>query len=426
MTNGKMKKLLYCIYKEYKVLVRDKAALAVMFLMPMALVFIVTIIQDSTFKSVNETSVPLLFVDNDKDSLSFKLESALKQTHFFKVVKKNISEEEAKTQIAEGHFLIGIVVPKKISVQLREKAQHRISKLFPSEDSAKHISNSATLQLKIYFDPITKQSFKVSISGAIDKIVSGIEMQSMITALGQELKDISPESKNTAMDNRPLVETVEAYAGKNEMAIVPNSVQHNVPAWTMFAMFFICIPLAGNIIREREDGSAFRLLTMPGSYLNVLLGKISLYLVVNLLQFSLMLCVGIYILPLLGLPTLAIGNNYLTLLSIALASGLAATGYGLLIGTVSNSQDQASLFGAVSVVILAALGGVWVPTFVMPEVMRNLSSISPLNWGLEAFYGVFLRGLSFAGIAFQVLKLIIFFLTCVGASFYYQTYKRMS
>ena len=60
-----MKKLVYCIYKEYKVLVRDKAALAVMFLMPMILVFVVTIIQDSTFKSVNETSVPLLFVDND-------------------------------------------------------------------------------------------------------------------------------------------------------------------------------------------------------------------------------------------------------------------------------------------------------------------------------------------------------------------------
>ena len=84
-----MKKLLYCIYKEYKVLVRDKAALAVMFLMPMALVFIVTIIQDSTFKSVNETSVPLLFVDKDKDSLSFKLENALVQTHFFEVVKRS-------------------------------------------------------------------------------------------------------------------------------------------------------------------------------------------------------------------------------------------------------------------------------------------------------------------------------------------------
>ncbi|HRD37130.1 MAG TPA: ABC transporter permease, partial [Bacteroidia bacterium] len=90
----------------------------------------------------------------------------------------------------------------------------------------------------------------------------------------------------------------------NESTLVPNSVQHNVPAWTMFAMFFICIPLSGNIIREREDGSAFRLLTMPGSYVFVLAGKITLYLIVSLIQFALMLSVGLYILPLMGLPTL--------------------------------------------------------------------------------------------------------------------------
>lgn len=418
-------KLLYCIYKEYKVLVRDKAAMAVMFLMPMALVFIVTIIQDSTFKSVNETSVPLLFVDNDKDSLSFKLESALKQTHFFEVIKKDITEEETKVLVSEGKFLIGVIVPQSTSSQLRERAKSRISKLFPQEDSLIKAKDTQSLQLKVFFDPITKQSFKVSISGAIDRIVAAIEMQSMIVALGEELKDISPESKSATIENKPLVETVQAYAGKNETSIVPNSVQHNVPAWTMFAMFFICIPLAGNIIREREDGSAFRLLTMPGSYLNVLLGKILLYLVVNLIQFLLMLLVGIYILPMLGLPKLDIGHNYITLFCIALSSGLAATGYGLLIGTVSNSQDQASLFGAVSVVILAALGGVWVPTFVMPELMRSISAISPLNWGLEAFYGVFLRGLSFSGIAVQVLKLLLFFMICIGASYYYQTNRRM-
>ena len=134
-----MKKIFYCIYKEYKVLVRDKAALAVTFLMPMALVFIVTIIQDSTFKSVNETSVPLLLVDKDKDSLSFKLENALVQTHFFEVTKRDISEDEAQTLVAKGKFLIAVIVPENASKQLRKKAKTRISKLFPEEDSTKKV-----------------------------------------------------------------------------------------------------------------------------------------------------------------------------------------------------------------------------------------------------------------------------------------------
>ncbi|MBL7894465.1 MAG: ABC transporter permease [Bacteroidia bacterium] len=420
-----MKKLLYSLYKEYKVLVRDKAAMGIMFIMPMALVFVVTIIQDTTFKSVNETSVPLLLVDKDHDSLSVQLERALKQTKFFDVQKQDINQEEARELIATGKYLIGIFIPEKSTTRLREKASQRISKLFPAEDTLPSVVDTASLQLKLYFDPITKQSFKVSISGAIGRIVSALEMQSMVDVLKVEMKDLMPSSEEVTLETKPLVSTSEEYATNNESTLVPNSVQHNVPAWTMFAMFFICIPLSGNIIREREDGSAFRLLTMPGSYVFVLAGKITLYLIVSLIQFALMLSVGLYILPLMGLPTLQTGENYFTLFSIALSAGLAATAFGLLVGTIASSQDQAALFGAVFVVLLAALGGVWIPTFVMPEIMKSISSISPLNWGLEAFYGVFLRGVSFSAIWIHLFKLLVFAAACFGGAYYYQVYKRM-
>lgn len=420
-----MKKLLYSLYKEYKVLVRDKAAMGIMFIMPMALVFVVTIIQDTTFKSVNETSVPLLLVDKDHDSLSVQLERALKQTKFFDVQKQDINQEEARELIATGKYLIGIFIPEKSTTRLREKASQRISKLFPAEDTLPSVVDTASLQLKLYFDPITKQSFKVSISGAIGRIVSALEMQSMVDVLKVEMKDLMPSSEEVTLETKPLVSTSEEYATNNESTLVPNSVQHNVPAWTMFAMFFICIPLSGNIIREREDGSAFRLLTMPGSYVFVLAGKITLYLIVSFIQFALMLSVGLYILPLMGLPTLQTGENYFTLFSIALSAGLAATAFGLLVGTIASSQDQAALFGAVFVVLLAALGGVWIPTFVMPEIMKSISSISPLNWGLEAFYGVFLRGVSFSAIWIHLFKLLVFAAACFGGAYYYQVYKRM-
>lgn len=421
-----MKKLFYSLYKEYKVLIRDKAAMAIMFIMPMALVFLITIIQDTTFKSVNETSVPLLFVDNDKDSLSHQLERALVSTKSFVIEKKEMSIEDVRESISNGDYLIGIVIPKNSSKLLRQKATDKISKLFPSDDSATTtVSDTSALHISLLFDPITKQSFKMSISSAVDGIVSGIEMQSMVSVLNSELKDLMPQTTEFKLESKPLLTTTTEYATKSETTLIPNSVQHNVPAWTMFAMFFICIPLSGNIIREREDGSAFRLLTMPGSYMYVISGKIMLYMIVSLLQFFLMLSVGIYILPLIGLPPLQVGNNYLTLIIIAISAGMAATSFGLLIGTISNSQDQAALFGAVVVVMLAALGGVWIPTFVMPEFMKNISALSPLNWGLEAFYGVFLRGVSILGILPQVLKLLVFSFTCTGVAYYYQIYRRM-
>ncbi len=422
-------KLLYSIYKEYKVLTRDRAGLAITFIMPTVLILIMTLIQDSTFKSVNESSVPLLLVDRDHDSLSHSLEKYIVGSKFFVVTKKQLTNEEAKQEIAKGHFFIGVIVPENTSKKLRERSTARIAKLLDSFSGdtavAQASMDTSKIRLNLYFDPITKKSFKTTISNSIERIISQIEMQGMVTALNSKMKETFPDAKPSALENTPLVNVTEEYASYNNSTIIPNAVQHNVPAWTLFAMFFICIPLAGNIIKEREDGSAFRLLTMPGSYFIVMLGKLITYIIVSLIQFSLMLGVGLVVLPMLGMPQLNIGDNLALLFLISLSAGLAATGFGLLVGTVATTHDQASLFGAVSIIILAAIGGVWVPTFVMPDIMKTISVISPLNWGLESFYAVFIRNSGFAEIWPEIVKLWLFFIVTLSGSYFYQKYKRL-
>ena len=422
-------KLLYSIYKEYKVLTRDRAGFAITFIMPTILILIITLIQDTTFRSVNEASVPLLIVDRDHDTLSNSLEKSLINSKFFVITKKQLSDEATKKEIAAGKFFIGIIIPKNTSEKLREKSSAKIEKLLGgfSGDSTivKETLDTTKIKVQLYFDPITKNSFKTTISNSIERIISQIELQSMVSSLNEKMKEIFPLVTPAKLEITPIVCLTEEYASYNNSSIIPNSVQHNVPAWTLFAMFFICIPLAGNIIRERDDGSAFRLLTMPGSYMIVILGKMLTYVVVNLIQFALMLCVGVFILPLFGLPQLNIGNNLPALFLVAFSSGLAATGFGLLIGTIATSHDQASLFGSVFVIILAAIGGIWVPTFVMPDVMKKIALTSPLNWGLEAFYGIFIRNFGIREIFPEVAKLLAFFTATISVSYLYQKYKRL-
>ena len=409
-------------------MIRDKAGLAITFIMPTVLILIITLIQDTTFRSVNEASVPLVFVDRDQDSLSITLEKYLVNSKFFVITKKQITNEEVKKEVATGNYFIGIIIPENTSKQLRNRTTQRIDKLMNSfsGDTSEVIQIDTTkLKLQLYFDPITKKSFKTTISNSVERIISKIEMESMLNALNDRFKEDFPLATPAKLETEPIVAMNEEYASYNNSTIIPNSVQHNVPAWTLFAMFFICIPLAGNIIKERDDGSAFRLLTMPGSYMTVILGKMLTYVIVSVIQFALMLCVGVYILPMLGLPQLDIGNNLPALFLVAFSAGLAATGFGLLVGTVATSHDQASLFGAVFVIILAAIGGIWVPTFVMPEVMKKISVISPLNWGLEAFYGIFLRNFGIKEVFPEVAKLLIFFIASLTGAFYYQKFKRM-
>ena len=200
-------------------------------------------------------------------------------------------------------------------------------------------------------------------------------------------------------------------------------MQHNVPAWTIFGMFFIVISMAGSIIKERDDGSYTRILAMPGSYITVLAGKITAYLFICMIQCLLMLLVGMYLLPHLGLPQLVIGSSIYAIIFVALSTGLAATGYGVMVGTLFHTHQQASTFGAVSVVILAALGGIWVPVYVMPESIRMFAEFSPLYWALSAFHKIFLNSGGVQSILPYALKLLLFFILTLSIAFFYDKNK---
>jgi len=113
---------------------------------------------------------------------------------------------------------------------------------------------------------------------------------------------------------------------------------------------------------------------------------------------------------------LELGSAPLALLVVAISAALAACGYGILVGVLARSYDQASTFGAVSVVIAAAMGGVMVPVYVMPRAMQDLSVVSPLGWGLDAFLEIFVRDGDVASVLPRVAALGVFFLICIVAA----------
>src|SRR5690606_5733176 len=116
----------------------------------------------------------------------------------------------------------------------------------------------------------------------------------------------------------------------------PNSTQHNVPAWTLFAMFFMVVSLGGNIVKERLNGSFLRLKTMPSSFMYVMSGKFIVYLLVAILQVFLTFTMGMIVLPQIGLPVLSLPEAFLPLLVMILLSGMSAVSYAMLIGSFAR------------------------------------------------------------------------------------------
>lgn len=426
-----MLRLRSSIVKEILVLIRDMAGLAILFVMPMVLIFVMTLIQDSTFRKLDETNLEVLLVNNDQDSLGWAIEKGLASTGFFAVKTslddQEISEQLLQMNISEGNYQIGILIKEGATKALREKAKILIAQAIGEEDPDTiryKPGSSGSATVVVYFDPVIKNSFKQSVMNALENFASTIESKILFQAFTEEVKPLLPDGSELSFLGESRITIEQTYAANEYNEVLPNSVQHNVPAWTVFAMFFIIIPLTGNIIKEREDGSALRLKLMPGSYITVLLSKIIVYLVVCLIQFFLMLVVGIVFLPLLGMPTLELGSHPGALLLLSLSVALAATGYGVLLGTIATSHEQAASFGSVSVIILAAIGGIWVPVYMMPPIMQKISVISPLNWGVDGFYDVFLRGADLQKILPQALSLMLFCVVTMLLAFQYERLKK--
>lgn len=418
------------VKKEVLLLQRDFGGLVILFVMPLVLIITITLIQNATFKTLSDTKIPVLLVDNDNGSISKTVKNNLSTNGSFAIVSKiegvKLTEEAAKEAVFKGKYQLAIVIPEKLSTDLQSKVNQNVAKIltgFGVTDTTKKTAQEAVVgqkEVRLYFDPATQLTFKNAVKSAIDKMISQIETQSIYKTFQDQLG----EGDQPIFDQKSFISFKEIVPKVNNKEILPNSVQHNVPAWSLFAIFFIVVPLSINIVKEKGQGTQIRLITNPVPYAVLIAGKTATYLLICMIQFLLMVAVGIYLFPYLDLPILDVTGKMTLMIIVALFSGLAAIGFGILLGTVAKTQEQSAPFGATSVVILAAIGGVWVPVFAMPKVMQYVSHISPMNWGLNAFYDVLLRNGTFVTILPEIIFLLLFFITTITIAILYDKKKR--
>jgi len=415
------------MYKDFLVLIRDRGGLAMLFIMPMALVIIMTCLQNNTFKAINETGIKLIILNNDNDSLGTAIEDEIVRSGVFNVfhqINNQLPNEKTiKEEVARGNFQIGMIIPPGSTQKIRERVKNNVINMFSG--STDTVPQTDSVNIIFYIDPATKSSLRSTLQGSIREYTSRIESKIVLNELTREINTrLMVPVKNLNLVNQEIVHYKEQYVARNNRTVVPNSVQHNVPAWTLFAMFFIVIPFASAMIKENEDGNTARLLTMPCSYTTIMLSRTVLYLMVCFLQFILIMVMGVYLFPMIGLPALEIENRLTGLSVLAVSASLAAIGYGVLIGTVAKTHQQAAVFASISVVILAAIGGIWVPVFIMPPLFREISTLSPLNWGLNGFYDILVRNAGIADVMHYGIWMLLFSLGCLVVALYYNRMKK--
>ena len=413
------RRIKYLLYKDYLILKRDVAGIILMFLMPVLLVILMANLQDSTLNFVKGNKIPLLLVNLDKGELGTAVVNEIESSGLFDIEFDSVglyhSPAMMEKRISPGDNMIGIFIPENATIRIRGNVQKFVIGAF---NGIEGIPLDDKISINVLVDPAAKGVFHSVLMSTLRERSQKVQFEYIMREISNQVNDISPVAINTSTFSGEQFTIEDKFVTRVGSNIMPNSVQHNVPAWSLFAIFFIVISLAGNIIKEREGGSFTRLLTMPCSYAEYLISKATVYLIVALAQFTLMLFIGVKVLPLTGLPALELGQSLTALFFMGFSVAVAAIGYGIAIGNLARTYQQASVFGAVSVVIMAAVGGVWIPLFLMSPGMQLISKLSPMNWGMSGFYSIFLRDEGFLSVIHEGIALLAFGLVCFIIALY--------
>jgi len=387
--------------KELKVLWLDREALALLFAMPMFFILVMSFALEGVFEAGSKGHpIEILVVHQDGGRLAEQAIADLKRM--------------------EGLILIetyeGIPLSSDKAEQLIGRGVYPLALLFPEGYTEKILKNANDPQkgkaiVYLISDPAMNLQLLATVKGAVQ---GAIERRVLLARIPQRLKEMFGtlggtegqldnmlEDPNISERGRSGVDFIHTFPKGFNAGRRPTATEQNVPAYTIFGVFFIVLTLASSFLQEKKDGTFQRILAAPLSKTALLIGKLLPYYLVNLIQIALMFCIGVVVFGMkLGhLPALVI---------VSLALAAAANGLGLLVAALGKTEAQVNGLSVLLAITLSALGGMMVPSFIMPNLMKTLSLFTPHAWALAGYHDIIIRGLGIKDVLTEMFVLLGF------------------
>jgi ABC-2 type transport system permease protein len=293
-------------------------------------------------------------LDQSQTSLSRRLLSDLGATQVLGTLRHAVSERELRELMQKGEVNVAIVIAPDIERRIAD-------------------GNRAVMQFLVDGS-----------QPALETIAQGLSAMPLL------------QRRGTAPAVRP-VETLVAYnPGKRTAVQIVPALCGVILTMTMV------IFTASAIVRERERGNLELLITTPVSPAELMAGKLLPYVVIGLIQTTLILLLGYWLfdVPVAG----SLVDVYLgALLFIA-----ASLSLGLFISTLAQTQFQAMQMAIVTMLPSILMSGFMFPFEGMPAVAQGIAQVLPLTHFNEIIRGIVLRGAALTDMRPELAKLAIF------------------
>ncbi|WP_304546154.1 ABC transporter permease [Sulfurimonas microaerophilic] len=358
-----IRRLLALIIKEFLAIKNDKKSLFVVIVPPLIQVFIFAFAATLEVKHID-----LAVMDKDGSRASLQLIQHLKSSSYIQTLKRVETKEEYEDLIDREKILATLIIPQAFGKDLR----------------------SADAKIGIIFDGRHSNTAQIA-EGYLTSIIN-----SYSASLQQ--KELPIKLQSHFLYNQNL---------NNFWWIVPN-------LFGSVTMVVAMLLTSLSIARERELGTFDQVLVSPLRPYEILLGKLLPALFISTLESTLILFAAIFIfdVPFVGSIFILYTGVIVFLFSMS--------GVGLLISSISNTQQQAILGSFVVLLPSFLISGFATPVENMPSWLQSFSSLFPLKYYLVLIKGVFLKDISWdeaftllmpmvgLGIVFMLIAMMFF------------------
>ena len=356
-----MRTVLFIIQKEFIQVFRNRMMMPIIFVVP--LVQLIILVHAATFEMKN---IRMSVVDLDMSYSSRQMISKFKGSPFFVISHSSFSYREAEDKMKKGAVDVIITIPTGFEKKLVKE-------------------NKSKVQLVI-------NAINGSTAGLINAYSTMIILDFNKTILVEWMNpSLLSASKN--------IEITSSFWYNPKL----NYKTYMVPGILVLLVTIIGLLLSGmNIVREKEIGTIEQINVTPVGKLQFIAGKLIPFWIIALFELAFGLIVGKL---LFNIPI--IGSIWLIFLSAAVYL-LVILGFGLLISTGTNTQQQAMLVSFFFMVICILMSGLFTSIESMPQWAQMLDKLNPIAYFIRIMRMVMLKGSGFRDISISFYSLAIY------------------
>ena len=342
-----MSRIGHIVRKEFQQLRRDRRMLRIVFVAPVVQLLIM-----GYAANLDVRKIPSVICDLDRSASSRQLVGSFLHSGYFTEAARVDSTDRIDRYLEHGHAAVALVVPRGFGDAL---------------------AGGGTAGLQVIADGSESNVAIAALNYA--SVITGLRSEGIIR---ERLAKAGLPLRQAQVDVEPRVWYNPDLKSRNFM--VPG-----ILAELLLLMTMLLTSLA--IVKEKENGTLEQLIVTPIKPFQLVLGKLLPFALVGFIDIVLVLLVALLLFG------IRVHGSLLLLFGLSGVFLLTTLGLGLLVSTVSRSQQQAMMTAVFFVMLpMIMLSGFVFPIENMPVPIRLLTYLMPLRYYFVIIRGLFLKG----------------------------------